>query len=327
VRGDGLTYVHVWGASGYAAAEVIRLVHAHESLEIGVLESHSHAGELLADHFPFLRKASYRFDEFGSVLESATADNVVVVAGAEGEARAVVPPLLARGVRVVDLSSLYRFDESAAYGLTEWNRSAIASARLIANPGCYPTAALLALLPLAAVARPARIIIDAKSGVTGAGRTPRVGSLFAEVSGDVRAYGLNGHRHQPEMERYLRAAGIGAPITFTPHVLPLARGMLASAYAIFDAPLDSDAVAAAYERAYGASPFIRLLSNGRAPSVAAVAGTNDAELRVDCDGAVVRAICAIDNLGKGAAGQAVQNLNVMLGYPEERGLGARAVLA
>jgi N-acetyl-gamma-glutamyl-phosphate reductase len=210
--------------------------------------------------------------------------------------------------------------------LSEWRRDAIAAAQLVANPGCYPTAALLALLPLAAIGSPRHIVVDAKSGITGAGRTPQTGSLFAEVSGEIRPYGLDGHRHQPEMERYLRVGGIGASLTFTPHVVPVSRGMLADAYAIFDEPVDGGAVDAAFRRAYANSPFVRVLSAGQAPSVAAVAGSNDAEIRVDVAGALVRVICAIDNLGKGAAGQAVQNLNLMLGFPEESGLSDRVVI-
>jgi N-acetyl-gamma-glutamyl-phosphate reductase len=322
-----MTRVHVCGASGYAAAEVLRLLHSHPSFEVGVLESSSHAGQPVADHFPLLRSTAYRFDETGSVLESATTGDVVVTAGADDEVRAVVPAILAREIRAIDLSACYRFDASAVYGLTEWHREAITGARLVANPGCYPTAALLALLPLAEIGDPRHVIIDAKSGVTGAGRTPRVTSLFAEVSGEVRAYGLNGHRHQPEIERHLRAAGVTAPVTFTPHVVPLARGMLVDAYAIFDSPLDPRLVEAVYARAYRGASFVRIVAGERAPSVAAVAGTNDAELRVDVDGTTVRAICAIDNLGKGAAGQAIANCNLMCGYPEESGLGARPVLA
>jgi N-acetyl-gamma-glutamyl-phosphate reductase len=314
-----MTRVHVWGASGYAAAECVRLLHAHPAFEVGVLESRSHAGEQLADHFAPLRTTSYRFDEFGSVLETAASEDVVITAGSDEEARVIVPELLERGIRTIDLSGQYRFDASAVYGLTEWHLDAIPSARLVANPGCYPTAALLALLPLAELAAPRQVVIDAKSGITGAGRTPRVGSLFAEVSGDVRAYGLAGHRHQPEIEQNLRFAGIEAPVTFTPHVVPLARGILVDAYAIFDSPVEPGAVEAAYDRAYGDAEFVRVLK-GRAPSVPAVVGTNDAELLVDANGAVVRAICSIDNLGKGAAGQAIANCNLMCGYPVGTGL-------
>jgi N-acetyl-gamma-glutamyl-phosphate reductase len=322
-----VTRVHVWGASGYAAAEAIRLLHSHPSIELGILESHSHAGERLADHFPLLRATPYRFDEFGSVLKTACDGDVVITAGREAEAGAIVPPLLARGARVIDLSALYRADSAATYGLSEWRRDAIAGAQLVANPGCYPTAALLSLLPLAATLEVSHIAIDAKSGISGAGRTPTVGSLFAEVSGDIRAYGLNGHRHQPEIERYLQSGGMETNVTFTPHVVPIARGMLVNTYAFCRGPIDAAAVEVTYTRAYGDSAFVRVLSGSRVPSVAAVNGTNDVELRVDVDGAVVRTICAIDNLGKGAAGQAVQNLNIMLDYPEELGLHARAIVA
>ena len=319
--------VHVWGASGYAAAEAIRILERHPLVELGALESRSHAGESVGKHFPLLRGLDRRFDGEGSVAQALAPGDAVIAAGAHGEAASFVPRLLERGARVVDLSSDYRLDESVAYGLTEWNRDAIARASLVANPGCYPTATLLALVPLATLGAPAQIVVDAKSGITGAGRTPAVGSLFAEVAGDVRAYGLAGHRHQPEMERALRARGLAAPLVFTPHVVPIVRGMLADAYVVYAKPPAEDAVRAAFASAYGASPFIRVLDAGLAPSVVAVAGTNDAEICVDVRGNVARVLCAIDNLGKGAAGQAVQNLNVMLGFPEDAGLRERAVVA
>ncbi len=322
-----MTRAHVWGAGGYAAAETIRLLHAHPFFELGALESRTHAGALLADHFPLLRTTPYRFDEPGSVEQRVESGDVVIFAGHEGEVREIVARLMRRGVRALDLSAEHRFDDAAAYGLTEWRRGEIADAKLVANPGCYPTAALLALLPLVGVATPAHVAIDAKSGITGAGRTPSIGAMFAEVSGDIRSYALAGHRHQPEIERGLRDAGAPTNVTFTPHVVPLARGMLVDVYAFFDRTLDAGDVTAAYRNAYPEGGFVRVLANDRAPSVAAVVGTNDAELHVDVQGRIVRAICAIDNLGKGAAGQAVQNLNVMLGYPEESGFGARAVVA
>ena len=322
-----MTRVHVTGAAGYAAAEAIRWLHAHPSVEVGVVESRSHAGERLGDHFPLLRDAPYSCAEPGSVLRSACAGEIAIVGGSDDESRTIVPQLLEAGLRAIDLSAEYRDDSSAAYGLCEWERAAVAEARLVANPGCYPTATLLSLLPLGMIGTPRQIIVDAKSGITGAGRRPRVESLFAEVSGEIRAYGLEGHRHQPEIERMLLAGGIPANVTFTPHVVPIPRGMLVDAYAIFDQTLDADAVHSAYEFAYTGSPFVRVLSGGQAPRVAAVVGTNDAELRVDVQGRVARTICAIDNLGKGAAGQAVQNLNIMLGLPEECGFGHRVVVA
>lgn len=323
-----MTRVHVWGASGYGAAEAIRLLDTHPFFELGALESRSHTGAALGDHFPLLRTTPYVFSPEGSVLASLRAGDCVVAAGAHGEAHAHVPAFLEAGARVVDLSADYRFDDNAAYGLSEWEHTVIERASLVANPGCYPTATLLGLLPLRALgARPVQLIVDAKSGITGAGRKPATGSLYAEVAGDIHAYGIEQHRHQPEIERLLRANTIDAPLVFTPHVVPLARGMLADSYAVYDQELDEAYVRRAFKAVYAGSPFIRIVEGDRVPSVAAVAGTNDAELRVDVRGNTVRVICAIDNLGKGAAGQAVQNLNIMLGYPEETGLHARAIVA
>jgi len=321
-----VTRVHVWGAAGYAASEAIRLIALHPRLELGVLESRSMAGHDLAEASPLLRRIDRRFEPSGSVLAAAREGDIVIAAGGEGEALEIAPHVLLRGARMVDLSADHRFSNAAVYGLTEWNGYAIARAALVANPGCYPTAALLALLPLASLGEPTEIIVDAKSGITGAGRNPKTASLFAEVSGEIRAYGLEGHRHQPEIEGRLRIAGIAAPVTFTPHVVPLARGMLADVYAVFADALDASSVRAAYARAYVRSPFVRLL-DALAPSVAAVAGTNDAEICVTVHGRVVRAICAIDNLGKGAAGQAVANINLMCGFAEELGFHDRAIVA
>jgi N-acetyl-gamma-glutamyl-phosphate reductase len=305
---------------------VIRYALLHPQLELGALESRSHSGTRVGDHFPLLRALDRRFDTPGSVLNSVTDGDVVVTAGVPGEALTVVPGMLRKGARVVDLSADYRFTPSVVYGLSEWNHREIAAAALVANPGCYPTAAALALLPIQSVAKPCTIVIDAKSGISGAGRKPTIGALFVEVAGDVRAYGLSGHRHQAEIERTLLAHAITAPVTFTPHVVPIARGMLVDAYAIFTERVDAEAVLAAYERAYKGSTFVRILNQDVAPSVSAVNGTNNVELRIDVIGSTVRIICAIDNLGKGAAGQAIQNVNVMLGLPEEMGLHAGVVV-
>lgn len=316
-----MTRVHVYGASGYAAAEVIALLSAHPQVELGALESASHAGEPLGVHFARLRKIDRRFDAPGAVLESVAADDAVILGGSHGVAKTIAPQLLERGARVIDLSGDYRLEPTpAVYGFAERYRAQIAAARFVANPGCYPTATLLATLPLAPF-KPKQIIVDAKSGITGAGRTPAVGSLFAEVSGDVRAYGLTGHRHEPEILQEWRAAGIDATLTFTPHVVPIARGMLVNAYTIFDAAPPADSVHAAFEKAYAGNPFVRVLGDGAVPSLPAVTATNDAEVHVSVCGNVVRSICAIDNLGRGAAAQAVLNFNLMFGYPEEMALG------
>jgi N-acetyl-gamma-glutamyl-phosphate reductase len=323
-----MTRIHILGAAGYAAGEFVRLALRHPHLEIGVLESASHEGQRIGDHVPMLRAFERRFDGPGSVFDALAADDVVILAGGAESARANAPRVFDRGARAIDLSDAFRLHAHAGeaiYGLPERYSAALAHARFIANPGCYPTASLLALLPLAPFARDiTTIVIDAKSGVTGAGRTPATANLFAEVAEDMRAYGLAGHRHEPEISQELVAAGIAAPVTFTPHVIPIKRGMLADCYAVFAHAPDLAAIDAAYERAYAGNPFVRVLPRDRAPSVAGVAQTNDAEIHVSLHGNVVRVISAIDNLGKGAAGQALQNLNLMLGYPQETALDDRA---
>lgn len=318
--------VHVYGASGYAAAELIGLLALHPRAHLGALESASHAGEPIAKHFAQLRRVQRVFDGPGSVLEQLEPGDTVVLAGSHGVAKKVAPQLLERGARAIDLSGDFRLSPSpAVYGYAERYRDQIAAARLVANPGCYPTATLLATLPLAPLT-PNHIIVDAKSGITGAGRTPATASLFAEVEGDVRAYGLSGHRHEPEILQEWRAAGIVADLVFTPQVVPVSRGMLVNAYATFAHPVAEEAVQAAFAAAYANNPFVRILQDGMVPSMRAVCRTNDAELHVSVSGTVVRVICAIDNLGRGAASQAVANLNIMHGYPVEEGLDARAAV-
>lgn len=316
--------VHIYGASGYAAAELIGLLARHPQAQIGALESASHAGEPVAKHFPELRFLDRAFDGPGSVLEHVQAGDAVVLAGSHGVAKGVAPHLLERGARVVDLSGDFRLDPTpAVYGFAERYRESIAQARFVANPGCYPTATLLATLPLAPFA-PKQIIVDAKSGITGAGRTPATASLFAEVEGDVRAYALSGHRHEAEILQEWRAAGIFATLTFTPQVVPVSRGMLVNAYVMLPQPVPEEQVLDAFHKAYAGNPFVRIVQDGVVPSMRAVRGTNDAELHVSTSGSVARVLCAIDNLGRGAAAQALVNLNIMHGYPENTGLGSKA---
>jgi N-acetyl-gamma-glutamyl-phosphate reductase len=325
-----MTTVHVVGATGYAAAELIRLLHAHPDVRIGTLESSSSPGARMCDLFPQLPAIEIACAPLGSVREHLQPGDVVFLAGNHEVARASAPGLLAAGARVIDLSDAYRLAENAegaVYGLPERYRDQIARATFVANPGCYVTASLLALVPLGAFAdRIATVIIDAKSGVTGAGRNPKVPTLFAEVAEDVLAYGLAGHRHQPEIAQEARAAGIDAPIVFSPHVVPLRRGILADVYLVPRAPIARDEVEAAYVRYYDGNPFVRVFTDGRVPHLPALEKTNDAQLRVAEREGVIHILSALDNLGKGAAGQAVQNMNLMLGLPEERGLDARTAV-
>lgn len=319
--------MHVHGASGYAAGEVLRLMKDHPFAEVGVVESRSHAGDRLSDHFPGLTRMARRFDAPGVLLRNVRENDCVVLAGSGEAARELAPTLRAKGARVIDLSAEFRSSPEAVYGFPERYRREIAAAQFVANPGCYPTATLLAALPLAEVSGLTQIVIDAKSGITGAGRTPAVGALFAEVSGEIRAYGLTGHRHDAEIGGQFAAAGIVAPFVFTPHVVPIARGMLADVYFIFAKAQDSESILTRYQRAYEGAAFIRVVSGELPPRILSVVGTNDAEIHVSVRGTVVRVICAIDNLGKGAAGQAVQNFNIMYGFPEETALGNHRLVA
>lgn len=322
-----MTRVHVWGASGYAASETIALLMAHPFVELGALESTSGAGESVGSQFPRLRKLEREFDAPGAVLESLQTGDVVIMGGQHGAAKEFAPAFLAKGARVIDLSADFRLTPTpAVYGFPERYRAQIADAKIVANPGCYPTATLLAILPVILGQKNIKhIIVDAKSGITGAGRKPAVSSLYAEVANEIRAYGLAGHRHEPEMLQEFRAAGTDAPLVFTPHVVPIVRGLLSDVYCVMSEPVDSAAIDAAFAKTYDGNRFVRVLGEDEEPSVAAVAGTNDAEIAVSVKGNVIRSICAIDNLGRGAAGQAVMNLNIMLGYPEESALDDRAI--
>jgi N-acetyl-gamma-glutamyl-phosphate reductase len=253
---------------------------------------------------------------------------------------------LPRQMKIIDLSADFRLKDvgayaewygqphrapalqtEAIYGLTEWQRGTIqaAGARLIANPGCYPTATQLPLIPLlrAGVLRPEGIVIDAKSGVSGAGKELKAGNLFAEVAEGMQAYGVGRHRHMPEIEAGLSAAA-GQPVTvsFTPHLVPMNRGMFATIYGQLTAGANAATVRQLWQAAYASEPFIQLLPDGLLPSTRNVRGTNLCQLAV-CDDRVtgrVIILSAIDNLMKGASGQAVQNMNVMLGLPETTGL-------
>jgi N-acetyl-gamma-glutamyl-phosphate reductase len=263
----------------------------------------------------------------------AEQSDVVFLALPEEAAAGIAPTLVARGIRVIDLSGAFRLRDASArekwypatrigvlnpvYGLTERNRGAIADAQLVTNPGCYPTAALLALEPIADAGLLAGdVVIDAKSGISGAGKKPSDRTHFSENHGSVSAYGVFGHRHQPEIEQEL-----GAPVTFVPHLVPLDRGIFETIYARVRPGTTASDVAAAMEAAYHHAPFIRLTGD-TLPEIKHAAYTNFCDIgwRVDAAGGRILVVSVIDNLVKGAAGQAIQNFNVMLGYDERTGL-------
>jgi N-acetyl-gamma-glutamyl-phosphate reductase len=273
----------------------------------------------------------------------------VFVALPHVEAMAVVPKLLDRRLKVVDLSADFRLRDAAAYsrayghphaapelleeavyGLTEHTRSRVQSARLVANPGCYPTATLLALLPLArgGLLGEFGAIVDAKSGVSGAGRGLKQGSLYCEVNEGLVPYNVGRHRHQPEMEQELAtAAGRGVRLTFAPHLVPLSRGMEATIYLAPREGAGLREVTGLLRETYAGEPFVKILPEGKLPGIREVAGTNLCRIGCTDDphGGRVVVVSVIDNLVKGASGQALQNMNVMLGLPEAAGLDAPGV--
>ena len=337
--------VGILGASGYAGGELLRLLARHPALQVAWAAGDRQRGQPLAARYPGLR-AAYGDLSFCSLDEGLDKGaDVLFLALPHGSAAAVVPRALERGSLLVDLSADFRLRDPAdypawygaphplpeqlgawPYGLPELHRDHLVGARRVAVPGCYPTAALLALAPLVAAGLVAAdgIVVDAKSGLSGAGRSPADASLFAQANENVTPYGVGTHRHTPEIEQELGlAAGRPLTVTFTPHLVPATRGILATCYATLAGGADGgrlhDCLAAAYE----GEPFVDLLPAGRGwPATRAVATTNRAQLAVAADPRTGRAVAAaaIDNLVKGAAGQAVQCANLALGLPETAGL-------
>ncbi|BCR05441.1 N-acetyl-gamma-glutamyl-phosphate reductase [Desulfuromonas versatilis] len=335
--------VAIVGASGYTGVELIRLLANHPQVEIACLTSRQNAGEQIAAVFPsLLERITLACDgsETGVVIEKA---DVVFTALPHQAAMAVVPDLLAAGKKVIDLSADYRLRDAAVYeawyqkhsspellkeavyGLPEIYREQVRCARLVANPGCYPTSVALALAPLLkrGLIDPASLIVDSKSGTSGAGRSAKVGSLFCEVNEGFQAYGVAKHRHTPEIEQTLGdLAGKPVMINFTPHLLPVNRGILSTCYASLQESRTTAELLAAFREEYADEPFVRVHPAGSLPNVAYVRASNYCDLGVVSDSRTGRVIVvsAIDNLVKGAAGQAVQNMNLMLGFEESAGL-------
>lgn len=332
--------VGVVGASGYGGAELLRLLDAHPGLDTAVVAAHSQAGEPIADLFPNLAGERV-FDGIDpDVLRGL---DLVFLATPHGASLDLGAALADAGVRTVDLSGAFRLTADgfaewygephprpdlapSVYGLTEWHRSAIADATLVANPGCYPTAALLALLPVRDLVQPDSVVIDAKSGTSGAGRAAKEHLHFSHVHGDLAAYGAPTHRHTGEIEHWLSAGettALGA-VSFTPHLVPMSRGLLATCYGVVRDGVTADDVQETLDAAYADEPFVHVLPSGVFPHTKALAGSNGCQVSAVLDERTHRVVvtAAIDNLGKGAAGQALQNANLMLGLPETQGLTA-----
>jgi len=334
------------GGTGYTGVELLRLLAAHPEVELSLITSRSEAGLPVAEMFPNLRG---HVDLAFSVPDEAAlaACDVVFFATPNGVAMQSVPALLAAGVRVIDLAADFRLKDSgewaqwydqphacpdvlteAVYGLPEVNREAIRGARLIANPGCYPTAVQLGLLPLLeqGCIEPGRLIADCKSGVSGAGRKASVATLLCEASESFKAYAVPGHRHWPEIRQGLNAVVDGVGLTFVPHLVPMLRGIHATLYAtLTDTGADLQTL---FEQRYADEPFVDVLPAGSHPETRSVKGANTCRIAVHRpqDGDTVVVLSVIDNLVKGAAGQAVQNMNIMFGLPERSGLEGIALV-
>ena len=326
--------VIVAGASGYAGALAAQLVYDHPRLDLYAATSRSEAGTRLDRLHPRYRVPVVLTELDLDKLEDVDA---AIVAYPSGASVSVVAGMRGLGIPVVDLSADFRLQDipiyqkwygdhgdpdllvSAVYGLTELERDNIRDADLVANPGCYPTAALLALAPLAERGGIESVVIDAKSGVSGAGRGAGERASFVNLTENMAPYAVEGHRHQPEIEQGLRRLDVGAPVTFVPHLLPLDQGLLASCYVDLAEPLDAAALTELYAARYADEPFVEVVDT--APGVREVRDTNLCRIHATAAGPRrVAVFAAIDNLWKGASGQAVQNLNLLLGLDETEGL-------
>jgi N-acetyl-gamma-glutamyl-phosphate reductase len=338
--------IGILGASGYTGAELVRLLLRHPRAEISLLTADRRAGKAMADVFPqFSPYHLPTLEALDAVDWKALAPDLVFCALPHGTTQKVISDLFARmpAVKVVDLSADFRLADTAAYerwyghahaapalqkkavyGLTEMYRDKIKNAQLVANPGCYTSSAELALIPLlkAKAIDPDEIVIDAKSGMTGAGRAAKEEMLFSEVSEGFHAYGVGRHRHMAELDQeFSLAAGREVIASFTPHLVPMNRGILSTIYVRGEKAKPED-LHAVLSKAYASEPFVHVLPFGVFPQTRHVRGSNMTFLGVAADRVAGRAIIgsALDNLTKGASGQAVQNMNLMLGFPETLGL-------
>ena len=338
--------VGIVGGTGYTGVELLRLLAQHPASDLKVITSRKEAGMPVAEMFPNLRgRVALKFTEPSTRVLSAC--DVVFFATPNGVAMNEARALYDAGVRIIDIAADFRITDvalweqwyqmkhacpelvaEAVYGLPEVNREKIRAARLVANPGCYPTAVQLGFLPLVegGMADLDHLIADAKSGVSGAGRKAEVHTLLAEASDNFKAYGVPGHRHHPEISQGLtRAAGKAVRLIFVPHLAPMIRGIHATLYAQLNGDADLQSV---FERRYAKEPFVDVMPAGAHPDTRSVRGANLCRIAVHRPqgGDIAVVLSVIDNLVKGAAGQAIQNMNIMFGLPESSGLEQLALL-
>lgn len=336
--------VGIIGATGYAGGELARLLLQRDDVEIIWFGSRSYVGQDYASIYQNMYQIADAECREDDMLELAKAADVIFTATPQGFCASAVNEEILSRTKIIDLSADFRikdvkvyeqwygithaapqFIEEAVYGLPEINREKIRGARLIANPGCYPTCSFLSIYPLVkeGLIDPATLIIDAKSGTSGAGRGAKVNNLYCEVNESIKAYGVAGHRHTPEIEEQLSLmAGRPVVLNFTPHLVPMDRGILITAYASLTEKLSSEEVRAVYQRYYEKEEFVRVLKTEVCPETRWVKGSNFVDVSAKVDSRTNRVIMmgAMDNMVKGAAGQAIQNMNLMFGLPEHKGL-------
>jgi N-acetyl-gamma-glutamyl-phosphate reductase len=337
------TRVGIIGATGYTGVELLRLLLHHPQVEVAALTSQKYAGMPIDQVFPSLMKHLPLKCEELSVDQISKKTDFVFTAVPHKTAMEVVPLFHRQGKRIVDLSADFRFRNAAVYekwyqkhtsadllpesvyGLPELHREEIRNARIVGNPGCYPTGALIGLIPLVkkGMISVEHIVVDSKSGVSGAGRDVVLESLFCEVNEGVKAYKIFAHRHTPEIDQELsRLAQKEMNVTFVPHLIPMDRGILSTLYVHLTKKMKTEELLHAIEDFYQGEPFIRTYPKGKLPSTKDVRGSNFCGIGVTVSESDDRAVVvtAIDNLVKGASGEAVQNMNIMLGFPETMGL-------
>ena len=336
--------VGIIGSTGYAGGELARLLLQRDDIEIKWYGSRSYIGQKYASLYPNMYKIVDEECMDDNMKELAGQVDVVFTATPQGLCASLVDEEILSKVKIIDLSADFRikdvsvyeewyklthaspqFLEEAVYGLPEVNRERVKKARLIANPGCFPTCSFLSVYPLVkeGLVDPDTIIIDAKSGTSGAGRGAKMDSLYCEVKENIKAYGVGTHRHTPEIEEQLSyAAGRPVTISFTPHLVPMNRGILVTAYGSLTKEVTYEEVRAVYDKYYKDEFFVRVLEKDVVPQTRWVEGSNFADVNFKIDPRTRRIVMmgAIDNMVKGAAGQAIQNMNLMFGLPENTGL-------
>lgn len=341
--------VGIVGGTGYTGVELLRTLANHPSAEVIMITSRSENGVSVADMYPNLR-GIYDLKFTVPDIEQLKTCDVVFFATPHGVAMSMTPALIKHGVKVIDLAADFRIEDleiwqqwygmehtgydlmsEVVYGLPEYYRSRIKDAKVIANPGCYPTSILLGVLPLlnAGLIDPNSIVADGKSGVSGAGKGANVAMLAAEMSESFKAYGVNGHRHLPEMkEKMTEITGHEVDLTFVPHLVPMIRGMESSIYATLTEDVSQEELQALYETTYSFEPFVDVMPTGSLPETRMVKGSNMCRMAIyrPAGGSKVVVTSVIDNLVKGAAGQAIQNMNIMFGLEEKAGLTQVALL-